>query len=59
VTTYRAAVKYAVDATDDEKIAALKQGIVDCALELAELGVPFGAIEDVCEEAVSAVEWHL
>lgn len=54
----RAVVFYEKDATAAEKIEALKAGIETCALELAELGVPFGEIEDACENAVSSVEWH-
>jgi hypothetical protein len=50
-----AVVYYEVDSTHDEKVAALKLGIETCALKLAELGVPFGEIEDVCEDAVSSV----
>jgi hypothetical protein len=55
---YRAAVKYPVNATDAERISALKQGIEDCALELfEELGVCLEDVQDVLEEASRTVEY--
>lgn len=52
----RAVVSYEANATDDQKIAALKDGIRECAEELAELGVPLGMLQDVLDEALSAAE---
>lgn len=49
---YRAAVKYAVDATSDEKVSALRDGIIMCALELVEEhSVDPEMVAQWCEEA--------
>lgn len=52
MTTYRAVVKYALDASDDEKVKALKQGVSDIAMELVgEHGLDAGELERVFEDA--------
>lgn len=57
MTTYRAVVKYALDASADEKRKALKQGISECALELyCEHCVTLDEIERVFEDAYSDVQ---
>lgn len=54
--TRRAVVSYAVGATREERIAAYRDGIQECAFELADLTSPQHAI-DALEEAISGVEW--
>lgn len=49
--TRRAVVSYAVGATDDEKIIALKKGLEECAGELIELGLSLLDIEQALEDA--------
>jgi arginine/lysine/ornithine decarboxylase len=57
VTTYYAAVKYAVDATDETKITALRTGLRDMAGALVEeFGVPLEDVERWLDDAYSAAE---
>jgi hypothetical protein len=55
----RAVVKYAIDATDKEKLAALRDGLGDCATELINLGLSVGAVEDALEAALNQAEAEL
>lgn len=55
--TYRAVVKYAVDASDAEKRGALEEGIAECAMELyAEHGLPLDELELIWRTAQSDVQ---
>jgi hypothetical protein len=55
--TYRAVVKYALDASDDEKRKALKQGISEIAMELvAEHDLDAEDLERVWEDALGDAE---
>ncbi len=56
MTTYRAVVKYPMDATNGEKAHALKTGIAECGLELYELGLTVGDVELSLTEALQEVE---
>jgi hypothetical protein len=52
--TYRAVVKYALDATDKEKKRALLEGLKEIAMELvAEHDYDMGKIESAFEDAAS------
>ena len=54
--TKRAVVSYYLDASDGDKIKKLKDGIADCAMELADLGVEARVIEAVLEDAMNQAE---
>jgi hypothetical protein len=56
MTTYRAVVKYPLDASNVGKAQVLKLGIAECALELYEIGLTVGDIETCFEEALGEVE---
>jgi hypothetical protein len=57
MTTYRAVVKYPLDASDAEKRKALKQGLSECALELyGELGLTVQEVDACLEDALGDVE---
>lgn len=60
MTTYRAVVKHPIDATEQDRIHALVEGIEECAMELVgELGRDAAFIERVLEDAQSAAEYEI
>lgn len=52
MTAYLAVVKYPLAATAGERIRALKDGLGECAMGLADLGLTFEEIEAATEEAL-------
>lgn len=60
MTTFRAIGKYVLDATKEEKIAALRDCLIDAAMELAALGLSIPDIDDALQEAMTnaELEWE-
>jgi hypothetical protein len=57
---YRAVVKYALDASADQKCKALKLGIEECAMELVgEDKLDAEELECVFEDALSAAQLEM
>lgn len=54
--TYCAVVKYPVEATDKEKLAALREGLGTVLVEMIELGASREAVYSAIEEAQWAAE---
>lgn len=55
--TYHAVVKYPVNATDKEKLQALREGLQDVVVEMIEeQGVALEYVEDALDEALSAAQ---
>jgi hypothetical protein len=52
-----AVVSYEVDATDGEKIKALKDGVEECAFELYDRDLSIGQIELLFEEVISQLSF--
>jgi hypothetical protein len=58
MTTYYAAVKYALDDPPDRKIASLRDGLSDIAMALIEEhGCDLGDVQEWLENAAGAAEW--
>ena len=54
---YRAVVKYPIDATDKEKLRALRDGLSDIVCEMIEeQGVSLAYVEDALDDALSAAQ---
>jgi hypothetical protein len=49
--TRRAVVSYAVDATDEQKVQALKDGLQECAGEMIELGADPEELQEALDSA--------
>lgn len=60
MTTYRAVVKYPLDATHKERVKALVLGIEECAMELVgELEKDVTFIERVFEDVLLSTELEI
>jgi hypothetical protein len=56
VSRYLAVVKYRADATDEEKIRELRDGLGFVAMELVDLGCSIDSVEGWLEEAAMSAQ---